>query len=100
MINVEHNGSTYQFTRDTNGVGGWVCIKGRPEGLIGCVSHNVIVPAVVQQELYRKAREQGVSPEVISRTVSVERKKEKAVSVGRKRRAKSNKPRGISLGGD
>ncbi len=95
MIQIEHNGSTFQFNRDTTGKGYWVCTKGKCPGLTGGVIHNVAVPIVFQQELRVAAIAAGYKSEDFQRSVKVEEKKEKTVRVRGARRSK--KPRGISL---
>jgi hypothetical protein len=95
-VTIEYNNALYSFSRDLYGVGGWVCVKGRCQGMIGFLTSQVYVHAELNTELTKAAVAAGLgSSKDFSKTI----KQEKAEPIRRITRAKRRKRTGGVIGG-
>lgn len=88
QIQINYNGSTFVFSRDSFGVGRWYCTRGKCPGILGMRSSGKAVPLSFAPILNEEALRQGLitSKKELFWTKKVEEKREKKL-----RRVKASK---------
>lgn len=94
MITVEYLGSTYQFSRDSNDIGHWTCVKGRAIGKIGSSGKHISVPTYLNNILTSEALKNGYEKSIFVKAKNDKGSKKKVAKVNKKSKS-TNKTNSI-----